>query len=200
MKAKLCIGIIVMLMVLAVSTQAEECKAHRGAGVLVYSVDGSGQRYVLLGYESHRGWTSFGGGPKYLETLNPNRKWCETRKETALREGLEEMRLLIPRATLAKLLQNAYSFPAQAKDSDFVTFIVKVDKLDTAPYFATPVLSNSEFTETTDIAWISLDQLVDGANGNATTTNTPNGEDLWGVFWSGLSKELRNSNLKTLFP
>ncbi len=200
MKGKLCICMTVLLMALAVSGQAQGCKAHRGAGVLLYSVDGAGQRYVLLGYESLRGWSTFGGGPKYLETLNPRSRWCETRKETALREGLEEMRLLMPRATLARLLKDAHSFPAQAKATDFVTYIVKAEKFDTAPYFSTPVLSKSGFTETTDIAWIRLDQLVDRANGKTSTTITPNGKDLWETFWAGLAKELKYSNWETLFP
>ncbi len=200
MKGKFCICMTVVLMALAVPTQAKECKAHRGAGVLPYSVDGSGRRYVLLGYESRRGWSAFGGGPKYLETINPKRKWCETRKETALREGIEEMRLLIPRTTLAKLLRNAYSYPARASARDFVTFIVKVDKCDTSPYFSTPVLFKSGFTETSNIAWIRLDQLVDRAKGKISKTNTPNGKDLWGKFWAGLAKELKNSDWETLFP
>lgn len=200
MKKKLCICMTIVLLAFAVSTQAQECKAHRGAGVLLYSVDGSGQRYVLLGYESHRGWSIFGGGPKFLETLIPESRWCETRKETALREGIEEMRLLMPRARLALLLQDAHYFPAQAKAKDFITYIVKVDKFDTTPYFSTPVLSKSGFTETTDIAWIRLDQLVDRANGKISMTNTPNGKDLWDKFWSGLAKELKNSDWENLFP
>ena len=200
MKRKMCIFMAVVFLSLAVSTQAQECKTHRGAGVLLYSVDGSGQRYVLLGYESDRGWSSFGGGPKFLETINPKRKWCETRKETATREGVEEMRLLMDPTTLARLLQNAYSFPVQATDRDFVTYIVKVEKFNIAPYFSTPVLFMSGFTETTDIAWIRLDQLVDRANEKILTTSTPNGKDLWEKFWTGLSEELKNSNWKTLFP
>ncbi len=200
MKGKVFICMTMVLLALAVSSQAEECSGHRGAGVLLHSVDSLGQRYVLLGYESNRGWSAFGGGPKYLETMYPKRKWCETRKETALREGVEEMRLLIPRATLAKLLLDADSFPAQTTDRDFVTFIVKVDKFDTTPYFSTPVLSKSGYTETTDIAWIRLDQLVDRANGKISTTNTPNGEDLWDKFWPGLAKELKDSDWEALFP
>ncbi len=200
MKGKLCIYIVAILMALAVSTQAKECDSHRGAGVLLYSVDGVGQRFVLLGYESGRGWSSFGGGPKYLETLNPKRKWCETRKETALREAVEEMRMLMPRPELDRLLQNAYSFPAQATDKNFVTYIVKVKKIKTAPYFSAPVLSMSGYTETTDIAWISLDQLIDRANGKVSTTITPNGQDLWEIFWTGLAKELKTTNWKILFP
>ncbi len=200
MREKICIYIALVLLAFAMPTQAKECDAHRGAGVLLYSVDEVEDRYVLLGYEFGRGWSSFGGGPKYLETLKPKSKWCETRKETALREGLEEMRLLMSRTTLAGLLQDAHFFPTLAKDNDFITFIVKVEKLDTAPYFSTPVLSKSGFTETTDIAWIRLDQLVDLASGKIVVTNTPNGEDLWHIFWQGLAKELKSSDWETLFP
>lgn len=200
MKWKLYLFLATALMALSVSSQAEECLDHIGAGVMMYSFDDSGQQYLLLGYQPGRGWSSFGGGPKNLETITPKLKWCEKRKETAIREGVEEMRLLVPRTTLAELLQNAYSFPAQPTNKDFVTYIVKSEKFDVEPYFSTPVLSESDFTETTNIAWIRLDQLVDCKNRKILTPITPNNEDLWEIFSKGLAKELKNSNCKTLFP
>ena len=123
-----------LLTTLAVSVHAsQECEGHLGAGVLPYTINQSGERFVLLGFQPGRGWSSFGGGPKYLETLRPAKRWCEHRKETALREGIEEMRLLVSRPVLDQLLQAAEFFPKKPLKRDFVTFVVKIKKVDTAP-------------------------------------------------------------------
>lgn len=194
------IGAVLIFLTFGLTAQAQDCDTHTGAGILIYSVDASGQRFLLLGYESRRGWSSFGGRPKLMETLNPKRIWCETRKETALREGHEEMRMLVPKARLKQELQTATFFPKTPSDDDFVTFILKTEKFDTAAYYSTPVPYRSGYTETQGIAWIPLAQLIDRLTEKTSDIDTPNEKDLWPVFWNGLAAELKHTDWQQLFP
>jgi len=144
------------------TSAALECNIphHKGAGILPFAVSPSGDVQLLLGFQKGRGWSSFGGGPKQVESINQPARRCESRKEAALREGVEELRFLIPRVEVKGRLDNARSFPVNVKPSEFKTFVIHIGLIDLAPYYSEPVLSRSGYTETSAIGWVSLRELV----------------------------------------
>ena len=181
---------------------AGDCRAHRGAGVLPYAVDESGRYQVLLGYEPGRGWTGFGGGPRLVSTLEPPVRRCESRPETALREGLEETRRLFTSARLQAGIAVAARYPVDPQPHQFQTFFVRVDLIDTAGFYqaALPVGRAYGYDEKSQVAWIPLQDLVDHALDGETPLPTPNGEGLWDIFQTGLVDALLARGQDALFP
>ncbi len=197
------LSIAVLIWLQPIAGFAQECGKphHKGAGVLPYSINQNGQIQLLLGYEQGRGWSSFGGGPKQVESLIEPVPRCETRQETALREGVEELRFLISRGELREKIKNARSFPETARLDEFITFVVLIEAIDLTPYYSTPVLSGSGYTETSAVGWIPLHDLAASARQESDMISTPNGEPLWPVFWNGLKRELvKDGAIEGLFP
>lgn len=193
--------LIVLVLTMPAISAARDCDSqnHMGAGILPFAHDTGGDILVLLGFQSGRGWSSFGGGPKQVESVQSPKPKCESRKETALREGVEELRFLISRSSLAKLLQRARSFPAEPKRTDFMTFVVPINHIDLEPYYTTTVLTGSGYTETSEVGWIPLLDLIKFAKGTESSIKTPNGEDLWDEFWPGLASQLKAQSGEELF-
>lgn len=206
MKRGMVNGITLLVIALAGLQSAtcgvQDCEPphHRGAGVLPYALDRYGEIQLLLGYQQGRGWTNFGGGPKQVETVIQPVPRCETRQETALREGVEELRFLISRSELKEKLNGARYFPETERPEDFTTFVIPIDAIDLTPYYSTPVLARSDYTETTAVGWVSLRELIALARRETNHISTPNGEPLWPVFWHGLKPQLlQEGAMKRLF-
>jgi len=170
--------------------------AYRGAGILVYGVDAQNEIHLLLAYQHGRGWSSFGGKQEEVVTLVPPQTRCETSQETAVRETVEESRYLLPREMLASKLSSAPFFPPVPGRKDFVTYVVRVEILDTEPYYTTPVVNHSAFTETEAIAWLPLKEVIEHGRFPAT----PNDQPLWQRFYDGLVPYLRPETIGLLFP
>ena len=193
--------LILLCITLPVQAQEEAFSRHRGAGILPYTANAQGEILLLLGFQDNRGWTCFGGGPKQVSSIkSPALRW-ESRRETALRESMEEMRFLIPRQRLARGLESAPVFPRQAQTDDFLTFVMAVEAVDTAPFFSVAIPVDSDYSELSAVAWIPLKQLLLKVSNPAHRVVTPNGRGLWDVFWKGIQPELSHArSLNRLFP
>ncbi|TKB45863.1 NUDIX domain-containing protein [Thalassotalea mangrovi] len=147
-----------------------------GAGTTVYKIDSQGEVHLLLAYERGRGWTSFGGGPKPLTEADSQ---CESPRQTAVRETLEESRLLLDEALLHSAVKDAKSYANATEKGDYITFVIAVnDDLDLSAYDRVKLPNDPGYYETSGVAWVPLKHIRKQGRNVAT----PNGEPLWSVF------------------
>ncbi len=197
------IWILLLLLVAAAPAQgAQECPSphHRGAGILPYAVTENKEVLLLLGFQRGRGWTCFGGGPMMRASSHGNLR-CESRKETALREALEEMRLIIPESRLKDGLAKAPSFPLNPIPDEFLTFVLQVPLQNLSAFYTNAVPDDPAYYETQAVAWIPLSLLLKKASDPDLGITGPNGKGLWYIFWKGILPELKDTDsVKRLFP
>jgi len=180
---------------------AQECHEYVGAGVLPYVVQQDGSIKVLLAHEKGRGWSSFGGGPKMRAPNKGERSRCETRRETALREAIEESRRVLSRQVLEAALATADSYPQQYSDRDFLTFVVAIPPTDINNFTHNIVPANDPgYHETNALGWVALSDLLRLAQSDKLEAVSPsvNNAGLYRPFRQGLRQALRAGKV-TLF-
>ena len=193
--------LIVCCLSSSLPTFAEECDEYIGAGVLPYVVLQDGSINVLLAHEQGRGWSSFGGGPKMRATNIGGQPRCETRRETALREALEESRRVLSRQVLESALLTADVYPQQYNNRDFLTFIVAIPPTDINNFTRNAVPANDPgYHETNALGWVALIELLRLAQSDKTEAVVPavNDAGFYPPFRQGLRKALRAGKV-TLF-
>lgn len=180
---------------------AQECHEYIGAGVLPYVVLQDGSIKVLLAHEKGRGWSSFGGGPKMRAPSKGGQSRCETRRETALREALEESRRVLSRQVLETALATADVYPRQYSNRDFLTFLIAIPPVDITHFISNAVPAKDPgYHETDALGWITLAELLRLAQSDKEEPVVPavNNAGFYTPFRQGLRKALRAGKV-TLF-
>jgi 8-oxo-dGTP pyrophosphatase MutT (NUDIX family) len=179
---------------------AYDVKPFIGAGILPYA-EQEGRLYILLGYDLGRGWTGFGGGPEMVSSVaKPTPRW-ESPKETALREGFEECRMVISLTELEEGIDGARYFPASHDPKAFRTFTVKVTYRPVAVFRNRAVPVKSVYAETKEYFWVPLEQLCTLVrSGRRELDGAPNDEALWETFYEGLRPLFASDDYRKYFP
>ncbi len=183
------------------SAFTQECHEYIGAGVLPYVVLQNGSINVLLAYEKGRGWSSFGGGPKMRASNKGERSRCETRRETALREALEESRRVLSRQVLEAALATADIYPRQYSNRNFLTFVIAIPPVDIKHFSSNAVPANDPgYHETDALGWITLAELLRLAQADKDEAVVPavNNAGFYTPFRQGLKEALKAGKV-TLF-
>ena len=186
----------------ALALQAMECeKPHVvGAGVLPYAVR-DGDVVVLLGYDPGRGWTDFGGGPRKITNISSGEIRCESHEETALREGFEELRLVIGCCALQEALRPGRYFPRSADPLAYRTYTIQVPFQEESAFAARWVPLESAFDEKKAFLWVPLTGLVALARGGSDRLpGAPIDAPLWSAFWVPMSEALNADLEESYFP
>ncbi|MEZ0154493.1 MAG: hypothetical protein AB9Q22_06285 [Candidatus Reddybacter sp.] len=184
-------------------TFAQDCDEYIGAGVLPYVVLQDGSINVLLSHEQGRGWSSFGGGPKMLAASKGVKPRCETRRETALREMLEESRRVLSRQVFEAALATAEVYPRQYSNRDFLTFVVAIPPVDIKHFYSNAVPANDPgYHETNALGWVALTELLRLAQADKDEPVVPaiNNAGLYSPFRQGLKKALRAGKVTFFKP
>jgi len=169
---------------------ARECNKKPGAGILPYSVTSEGKIKILLAYDTRGYWSNLAGGRKYILSGNHPKPRCETSQETAVREGWEESRHLLPKQFLASHVNSAATLPAQPKKGDFITYVFKMENIALEPFYDNYVVEGSSSDETNALFWADLSELRKFANDKKHKIITPNNKPLRPVFWKSFKKSL----------
>ncbi len=146
------IVVCILLLLPAFDAVSKECENRPGAAILPYAIDSNGDIQVLLARDTRGFWSSFGGGAKYVLSVDEPIARCEKSEETAVRETWEESRFLLSRSFLIEALKTATTIPANPLDSDFVTFVIMIEEIELSPYYSTPVVLDSASAETDGVA------------------------------------------------
>lgn len=172
-----------------------------GAGVLPYAKVG-GRTLLLLGYETGRGWLSFGGKPKMVRALDDAGPRCETYLETAAREGFEEMRRMVGYREILAAIDAQRYFPRSAGPEAFRTYTIQIAHAPAAAFRQIATPSESDYDEIDDYYWIDLETLTRIVTaGERLLPQSPNSGQLWKAAFSDLGKMLGNEALRRqLFP
>lgn len=195
---QLVIAAIVLFLISACVASSQECKERPGAAVLPYTVDSAGNIKLLLAHDTRGFWSDFGGGAKYVLSQTEPTPRCEKPEETAVREAWEESRFLLSRSLLISALKFARTIPESPRDSDFVTFVIRMEDIDLSPYYSNYVVAGSASAETDQIAWFELTVFSNFVAGKTPQIKTPNGKPLRKVFLETLRPVLIN-NPETIF-
>ncbi len=177
----------------------EECDGYIGAGILPYVVLENGSINVLLAHEQGRGWSSFGGGPKILAPGKGLQPRCETRRETAIRETLEESRLVLSRQALESAIQTAEIYPRQYTSRDFLTFVIAVPQPDIEGFTSNTLPTNDPgYHETNALGWVALEELLRLVKSDKNEPVVPavNDAGFYRHFRRGLIEALRTGDVK----
>jgi len=178
---------------------AQECDEFIGAGVLPYVVLADGSVKVLLAHEKGRGWSSFGGGPKTLPLGKGLKSRCETRRETAIREAVEESRRVLSRQVLESAIKTAAIYPRQYGSRDFLTYVVAIPSADINKYTSNIVPANDPgYYETNALGWLTLGELLRLAKADKNEAVVPgvNAAGFYPHFRKGLKDALRAGDVK----
>ena len=179
---------------------AYDAKPFIGAGILPYA-EQEGRLYILLGYDLGRGWTGFGGGPELVSSVaKPTPRW-ESPKETALREGFEECRMVISLTELENGFDDARYFPKAHDPKAFRTFTVKIPYRPEAVFRNRAVPVKSVYAETKEYFWVPLEQLCAVVqSGGRELEGAPIDKKLWETFYQGLSPLFAADDYREYFP
>ena len=191
--------LIAFSLVSALPAFAQECDDFIGAGVLPYVVLADGSIKVLLAHEEGRGWSSFGGGPKMRASHLDGKSRCETRRETAVREAIEESRQVLSKQVLESALKTAAIYPRQYGRRDFLTYVVAIPSADIKKYSSNVVPTNDPgYYETNALGWVTLDELLRLAKADKNEAVVPrvNAAGFYPHFRKGLKDALRAGEVK----
>ena len=178
---------------------AQECDAFIGAGILPYVVLADGSIKVLLAHEEGRGWSSFGGGPKMRVASKGAKPRCETRRETAIREAVEESRRVLSKPVLESALKTAAIYPRQYGRRDFLTYVVEIPAANIDTFTSNIVPANDPgYDETNALGWLTLDELLRLAKADKNEAVVPrvNAAGFYPHFRKGLKDALRAGEVK----
>jgi len=178
---------------------AQECDDFIGAGVLPYVVLPDGSVKVLLAHEKGRGWSSFGGGPKMRKVNKGLKLRCETRRETAIREAIEESRRVLSKEVLTSAIETAAIYPQQYGHRDFLTYVVAIPPVDINKFTSNVVPGNDPgYDETNALGWVTLGELLRMAKADKNEAVVPavNAASFYPHFRKGLRKALRAGDIK----
>jgi len=126
---------------------------------------------------------------------------CETRRETAIREAIEESRRVLSRQVLESAIEAAQIYPRQYGSSDFLTFVVAIPPVDINHFYSNAVPANDPgYHETNTLGWVALTELLRLAQADNDEPVVPaiNSAGLYSPFRQGLKKALRAGKV-TLF-
>ena len=179
----------------ATSIDARECNKLPGSGVLPYALNEKGEVKILLAHDNNGYWSSLGGSRKYVHSVNNPKPRCETAQETAVREGWEESRHILTKEMLKSSIPTAKTLPSNPKQSDFITYLVKVELFDLSPYKDVYVVEGSSSAETNLLFWADLRELRKFASGENGSFSTPNNKPLRSVFWKPFKSFLNSQNI-----
>ncbi len=191
--------LIAFSLVSALPAFAQECDDFIGAGVLPYVVLADGSIKVLLAHEEGRGWSSFGGGPKMRATSKGAKSRCETRRETAVREAIEESRRVLSKQVLESALKTAAIYPRQYGRRDFLTYVVAIPPADINKYSSNVVPANDPgYDETNALGWVTLGELLRLAKADKNEAVVPavNTAGFYPHFRKGLRDALRADDVQ----
>jgi len=199
-------SIVVLMLLIAgqpAMAAAEGChpRPFTGAGVLPYAKVG-GRTLLLLGYETGRGWLSFGGKPKLVRSLDDDEPRCETHLETAAREGFEEMRRMVDYRKILTAIDARRYFPRSAGARDFRTYSIAIDYVPAAEFRQIATPSGTDYDEIDNYFWIDLETLTNIVTaGERVLPNAPNGGRLWKKSLFDLQQALGDTAFRRkLFP
>ncbi|QDP01169.1 NUDIX domain-containing protein [Thalassotalea sp. PS06] len=168
----------------------DECSSPGfiGAGTTVFKKDAEGNVSLLLAYERGRGWSTFGGGPKKLD-LSESASGCETPQQTAVRESVEESRMLLDADSLLTQVQSAKSYTNPTPRGDYITFLVELQELpDLQRYYSADLPNDPGYYETSEITWVPLNDIIE----RGRFVQTPNEQPLWEVFYQQFDAMLQS--------
>lgn len=193
------LGALLLLAAARLPAAAED-HPFTGAGILPYAAH-EGRILVLLGYDPGRGWTSFGGLPERVRSLaRPGPRW-ETPLETALREGFEELRQVVPREELRRGIDPDRCFPRVGEKGAFRHYPVEITFHPLEQFLEHFVPAGSAYDEKQGYIWVPLEELRRLALAGAAASTSPAGGDgLWPVFLADLRPALADPGYRRLFP
>ena len=124
---------------------------------------------------------------------------CETRRETAIREAIEESRRVLSRQVLESAIEAAQIYPRQYGSSDFLTFVVPIPPTSINKFTSNVVPANDPgYYETNALGWVALDDLLRLAKADKDEPVVPavNAAGFYPHFRKGLKDALKAGDVK----
>jgi len=174
---------------------------YHSAGIIPYTYDENFKAYLLLGRESKKGWTDFGGEREKNDTDNPTDTVCNP-QITAAREFTEETHALfwklknnIPikkqidksdiqnatEETLSHFIPGKTGLVRSTGHSGHWIYFVSFPKIDPEKFKTAPAGSGGN--EKFEMRWVALDDLMQKINSSNTNSVRPFNDSNTSLFW-----------------